>query len=417
MNVRGFISRVFRSAVARNYSHLTIANIAAMVISFCIYPFVIRTLGGEQYGLYVFAFSVMSYFVDVVAFGLNMPSVRMIVEAEGDKPAVDRVVSGVMYVRGFFMLVSVLVFAVMVFALDRLSANRLLYFIVFLQLLNTWLLPKWYFQARQQMQYVTYPAVVWRLISVPFILLFVSGPDDLIVYSLISTATVLVSLVHPLWQMFVVDRVKLVGVSFSSLRAMVKDGTPFFVSGIVGSIREETATILIGIFLGMRDVALYDLARKVVSLPRLLIQNINQALFPDAIKSGLQRIQKIMVYEWLIGIAMMVGVAVLGYWAVVILGGHDMVDACPVAIILSVTVLTWLVVGGYIALIFVPNGHYTLVSTDQIVSFVVFLCVALPLLYVYGNVYSMAIAVSVSGIAEVVYCWIYARRIMNKLTK
>ena len=157
-------------------------------------------------------------------------------------------------------------------------------------------------------------------------------------------------------------------------------------------------------------MAIYDLANKVVSIPRTLIMNINRALYPDVLSTGKYDVRKILRYEYLLGLLVVVGVALFGYWAVLLLGGVSMIEAYGVSIILSLSIITWFVVGAYINFIFVPAGVYRYVTIKQAVAVAGFMIFCAPLMYFYGNVYAFAISFVVSEFVELAYCHIVSRR-------
>ena len=194
-------------------------------------------------------------------------------------------------------------------------------------------------------------------------------------------------------------------VSIKSLKNYFNDGLPFFWSSVTGIIKQESVTIIIGSFFGMRDVAFYDLANKIIIIPRLLTTSINSALFPK-IMENVQKsvIKKIIKYETLIGFAVIVGVIILGYWIILLLGGIQMVGSYPIAIILSITVLVWLVVGCYINFIFVPENKYYFVTRNQLVALVTFIVFCIPGVLLFHNILIVVSSLTLSGLAEIVYC-------------
>lgn len=405
------LKKLWHSAVARNYSHLTVAAFAATLISLIIYPIAIRRLGEEQYGYYVFGLALMNYFVDFVVMGMRMPSVKLLVEAADNRSRINHIISCMAYIRTAMSLVCALVFIVLLFSIDSLRQHAAVYLLAFLQLGSSWLLPQSYFQAQQRMQYITYPAIVCRLLTIPLIVVFVKSPSDLALFVLFSSLSVLAATILPLWQMFVKEGVKLVRVNWSDVVKMLCCGSPFFVSNIIVSIREHTTTVLIGLLLGMSEVSIYDLAKKVVMLPRMFIQNINQAVFPDAIGKSADYVRKVLRIEYVIGCITMLLVVALGYWAVLLLGGEGMTNAYYVAILLSTSTITWLVKGGYVYMVFIPQDKSMLVLRSQIVAFTSFFAVALPLLFWLQNVYALAIAFCFSGIAELMACRFFTKKL------
>ena len=103
-------------------------------------------------------------------------------------------------------------------------------------------------------------------------------------------------------------------------------------------------------------------------------------------------------------------IAAFGYWAVLILGGKNMVGAYPLAVIQSITIYTWLIVGCYINFVFIPKNRYNLVATNQFVAMVSFLLLAVCSLLFYKNVIIIVSAFAISHIAEIIYCRDAVRR-------
>jgi PST family polysaccharide transporter len=183
------------------------------------------------------------------------------------------------------------------------------------------------------------------------------------------------------------------------------DATPFFLSTSAGMIKEQTVAILIGVFFGMKDVAIYDLANKIVAVPRLLLTSVNGALFPNIIsKSSNELIKKILRYQVYLCLLIIGFIALLGKWVVVLMGGVSMLGSYPLAIILSVTILPWLIVSSFIYFVFVPTNNYYFVTKNQLVALISFVVYAAIGLLFINNIYVLAAALSLSGLTEIVFC-------------
>ena len=66
--------------VLENYFFMTALQIISSLFGILIYPYIIRVIGAESYGLYVFALSVASYFIGFISFGFTFPAVKGIIE-------------------------------------------------------------------------------------------------------------------------------------------------------------------------------------------------------------------------------------------------------------------------------------------------------------------------------------------------
>jgi hypothetical protein len=114
--------------------------------------------------------------------------------------------------------------------------------------------------------------------------------------------------------------------------------------------------------------------------------------------------RKVVWAEVCIGLGAIVMVAALGYWAVLLLGGEGLIAAYPVSVILSVTVMTWLVAGALIYFYIIPSGKTYYITINQIIAMIVTFLIAGVGLYITHNVYVLASALAVAGLAEIGFC-------------
>jgi PST family polysaccharide transporter len=391
--------------VIENYFFMTALQIINSLFGILIYPYLIRVLGAESYGLYVFALSVTSYFIGFISFGFSFPAVKAIVENKENLQVKNQIVSSIFTAKLYLSIISILVFTVLIFTIPIMRENWIIFSICFTQIIAEVLFPVWYFQGVQKMKIVTYIQLGFRILSLPFIFIFIKTSSDCWIYVLIASLSLISGSVTSIIFLRKTEKIKYKLESFHSLKSYFNDAMPFFWSSTTGTIKQESVTIIIGAFFGMRDVAIYDLANKIILLPRMLTMSINGALFPKMIEN----IQKSMVknvikYETIIGFAVIAGVAIFGRWIILLLGGSLMLDSYPLAIVLSVTVLVWLVVGSYISFIFVPNNRYYFVTQNQFVAFGTFFLFCIPGVLIFHNIFVVVIALSLSGLCEIVYC-------------
>ena len=391
--------------VIENYFFMTALQIINALFGILIYPYLIRVLGANSYGLYVFAFSVTTYFVSFISFGFNMPAVKLTVQNITNIQKKNEILSSIFTAKALLAAMSCLVFLVLLFTVPFLKLHKLVFLICFCQIFAEVLFPVWYFQAIQKMRIVTLIQLGFRFLSLPFIFLFIKKPDDYWMYALIATLSVLLSGISSVIYLKRNENIRYSFVSLNTLKSYFQDAMPFFWMNSTSTIKQESVTIIIGSFFGMRDVALFDLANKIILLPRMLTTSINGALFPKLIENIQKEVvKKIILYETLLGLGVMGGVVIFGHWIILILGGTAMLDSYPLAIILSATVLVWLVVGCYISFIFVPNNRYYFVTWNQFVAFGTFFIFCLAGLLLYHNIMMVVIALSLSGLCEIVYC-------------
>jgi PST family polysaccharide transporter len=78
--------------------------------------------------------------------------------------------------------------------------------------------------------------------------------------------------------------------------------------------------------------------------------------------------------------------------------------------LLSVTILTWLVVGAMIYFYIVPSGKMYYVTVNQLIAMASTFVFAGIGLYCTHSVYALAAGLALSGLIEIVFCCTLIRR-------
>lgn len=407
-------TKVFNNKkVIENYFFMTLLQILNSLFYLLIYPFLIRTLGTESYGIYVFAFSISVYFVSLVQFGFDTPALKLISQFPNDKALHSEVISTVFFSKSALFFLSLIIFFVLLITIDVFRANYWLFIICYFQVFSNILFPTWYFQGIQKMKVVTYIQLSLKLISLPILFVFINHPDDIIKFAAITISTGLLGGIIAMLILRYSNSIKLIWVPIHKLKLGFKDAVPFFLSSSMNTIKQQTATILIGSFFTMTDVALYDLAMKIYTIPTTLLQSINGALFPKMLTAELATIKKVIKIENIIGVFSILFFIFFGKIIISIMGGEQMQGAYYILIILSFGVFTALTVGAIFSFIFIPKGLYKYVAINQFYALFVFFLVILIGLAFYPNMLIIPLAIAISAFTELAYCYFLLKR--NKI--
>mgnify|MGYP003498698944 FL=1 len=398
------------ATVAENYVFMTVLQALNMCFYLLVYPFLIRVLGVDSYGLYVYAAAVVALFVTFVSFGYDLPAAKRIAENVGDKNAMSQILSEVTTSKLLLEVFAMIVYLGLFLLLPKMQANPILFAIVFFQTITNIFFPQWYFQGVQRMRVVTYIQVAFKVLSLPFLFWFLHDAQDNWVYALIVTITAIAGGVVAWLIIIYKDGIKVRLVSLSAIQVSIRNALPFFLSNTTGVIKEQGVVLLIGQFLGMNDVAIYDLANKIILIPRTLFSKLNDALFPKMMaQQNESRRRKILIGEIVIGLASIALIAIFGYWAVLLLGGASMMSSYAVSVILSVTILTWLVVGALIYFYIIPSGKAFYITVNQLVALLTTFVFAGVGLFFTHSVYLLAVSLALSGLIEILFCSIVVR--------
>lgn len=398
--------------VIENYVFMTILQLLNSFFYLLIYPYLIRVLGNENYGTFVFATSVVSYFSLFINFGLGMPGVKSIAESKDDIKKQSDTVSCIFTAQTYLFFISVVLFCIMLYTIPVFKANYWVFIWCFLLVYSNVLFPGWYFQGIQNMKVITYINLAFKIISLPFIIFFVEEKDDLEVYAMIVSMSTLLGAFIAFGMLYWKYGLRVEWVRISRLRVWFKDGAPFFYSHLSGYLKEYSIPIIIGTFFGMKEVAIYDLANRIILVPRTLFMNVNTAIFPKLVVDAKANIVKKIIWaEALASFLVILIIAIFGRWIIRIMGGDMMMDSYYLSILLSITVLTWMVVGAYNNFVFIPKGRYYFITKNQVLALVSFLAFSILGLFLYKDILVFGAALAFSGLLEIAYCVLITKKI------
>lgn len=397
--------------VLENYVFMTMLQVLNSLFYFIIYPFLIRTIGKENFGLYTFVMSVVGYFVSVVSFGFDYPAAKEIAQNVHSKYVKQNTLSCIFTAKIYLEAIALIIFTSLIFSIPFLYKNWELLSICFFNTVVGILFPNWYFQGIQRMRIVTFIQIFFKLVSLPLIFWFISDPKDITKFAIIVTSLNVIGGLASAYIIYFKEKIIIRWMPYKELKVWFKNGLPFFFTTAVTTIKLQSIPVIIGALFSMSDVALYDLAYKIFLVPQVLLGSINGALFPKIVATNVRsNIKKILRYELLLGLLVILIIAFWGKWIICILGTVDMLGAYPIAVALSFGCLTFLLVGAYISFIFVPQEKYILVSRNQIFATIIFFVFTTLGLILWKNILSIAIAWSIAQLSEILYCKIMIKK-------
>ena len=366
--------------VIENYFFMTLLLVLNSFFGLLIYPYIIKSLGKDTYGIFVFASTVVNYFIYFVSFGFDLYGVRKISENPSNTAVKSVIVSKIFSTKIYLEIISVLIFSLLFF------------------------FPTWYFQGIQKMRVVSLIQLFFKLLSLPFIFICVKESSDLLIFSIIMISSSLFGAFVAFFYLIKIEKLTIQVFHWKNVYDYVKESSYFFYTNIANMSKTETIKLIIGIKYGMGDLAIFDLAQKVISIPMILLSNINGALFPKMIQSfNVEYLKKVMNFERLLGLIAIISVILLGKFAIRVLGDSGMELAYPLSIILSFTIFIFLQTGVYLYLILIPKGFDRSVLDNQIIAFISIMIFILLGINFFNSIFVLPICLVLSGIMEIIY--------------
>ena len=398
------------SLVLSNYLYGTSATIANALISLLIYPYVIRALGIEKYGLYAFAMIIANTIIQIESTPFNLPFGKDVAMAGNNTLKKSEIFSTVMSAKLLLIASFSLIFFPVVILLPQAEPYRMLLIISYLSILGNPFMPNWYYQAIQKTKIIAYIQISIRLLSIPFILLLIKEPYHIIRFAIIYTAsTLLCALVSFIY----LKKKECLIIIFTPLQKSwqaIRRCVPTLTDTLSESFIKHLAGIMVGSAFGMVEMAYYDLANKLTQVISYCLSGINNALMPYVVSTNKRNMaDKMIRYEILLGLLITALVVLIGKPAIWLLGGSEMEPAYLLTIILTIALLADFISDGIISLLLIPSGKLKEIPYGRYIALASFLLFC-PFVSYFSYIYTILAILIASVLRFLYFCNLYTRK-------
>ncbi|MCX6194268.1 MAG: oligosaccharide flippase family protein [Cytophagales bacterium] len=269
-------------SVIQNFLSLGVLQVGNYILPLISFPYLYRVIGIENFGIISLASIFNQYFILFVDFGFNIYGVKMISENRNDREFSKTFFVSVTIAQLLLLIISGLIYFPIVYLFPSLYHFRVTYFISFLSVVGSMLMPMWLFQGLQLMKYVTFSSILVKSISILLILLLVKAKDDYLCVPLIyGIGAVLLGLISLIYACKIL-KINIRVVSFSAQRLVniLKDSSSYFLSRIAVSFYTVSNGFIIGLILGNISLGYYVVAEKIYSLIQSIYNPINGSIYP-----------------------------------------------------------------------------------------------------------------------------------------
>lgn len=383
-----------KKTIIQNTLSLLILQGSLYIVPLITFPYLVRVLGIETFGLLAFATATIAFFRGVVEYGFNLTATKQITDHHHDTTKISEIFSSVLIAKFLLSIACLFILFLLTLSFEIFAQNKELFFITFLIIFGDMLFPVWFFQGIENMKLITYLQIAYKTLFVALILLFVHHQDDFLLVPLLDSVG---SILIGIFSLYYVKRKYAIKISLVNVNAIItqlNDGFHVFLSRITVILYTSLNTFVLGLMTNNALVGIYAIAEKIYMAMRGLLNPFVQAIFPYLVKKYKEN--KIEYYKTVrtinIWYALTLAIFSLGtyifcdYLFYLISGkynlqGSDILQIFAIALMFAIGTL-------YSNLLVVKNQSY-LLSKITFISMLFNIIFIVPVIYAY-NIYGLA---------------------------
>jgi len=269
-----------RKKLAGNFISLSLVQGLSILFPLITFPYLLRVLGVEGFGIFTLIQTFIMYFDLLVSFGFGLTATQQVSNNTTDSHKLKQIIASVYFIKILLFAFSVLVFLTCSIFISYLHEHILLVLISPLYLLGNLLFPDWYFQGIQKMRNITIVAFISKIISFLLIILLVKNRSH-IVYAVFSMS--IGNLIAGVIGFFIMAK----AISFKMEKpakgfviSMFRESGYVFTSIILAPLYSSVNIFILQAFTNPLMVGYYAIAEKVSSAVAMFTSIANRTFYP-----------------------------------------------------------------------------------------------------------------------------------------
>jgi PST family polysaccharide transporter len=283
-----------------NFVSMGLIQVANLVFPLITFPYLVRILGIERYGLITFAQSYIQYFLIITDYGFALSAARDISVHKDNQDKRSHILSAVLYTKLLLAGCCFLFLVLTLITVPRFHEARLVYILSFGVVIGDILFPTWFFQAVERMKYVTALNISIKSFFLIMVFIFVRTSEDYIYVPLFNSLGYLCVGLISMYLLKHTFHVTLSFPNFSLIRQQLTAGSYIFVSMLSINFCSTTNSFVLGFLVGNVAVGYYAGAEKIILAALALFYPLFQSTYPHIVRTmsenareGLRKVRKL----------------------------------------------------------------------------------------------------------------------------
>lgn len=268
------------STLNKNIFYLAIVQGSSYILPLITFPYLVRVLGPEYFGLLGFCQASMQYLVLLTDYGFNWTATQQIAKNKHDKKELTDIFWSVIFSKLFLAIGAFLILIIACLLIPQYTAVWYILLAFSPLVLGNIIYPVWFFQGMEKMKWITLCTISARCLIIPLTFMFVHSKDDVWIAAMIQGS---VNFLAGLIGLCLIMRKHWVhGMIFNltKIKSSLSDGWHVFISTSAISLYTTSTTVILGFVAGPVAVGYFNAANTIRNAAQGLLNPITQAIYP-----------------------------------------------------------------------------------------------------------------------------------------
>jgi PST family polysaccharide transporter len=235
--------KIQESVVYRNFTYLFINQFFNLIVPLLVFPFLLKTLGLELFGLYSFAYSATLFCFMFCDYGFNFSGSKYIAINKLDIQKRDTAFSAIVTLKGLIAIVISILWIVFVFYYP-IFKNNLNFGLILGNAINL----QWFFQGIEKLGwYSTINSVIKLASNIAILVLVKSAADINLIPLIYSSAFILTGLITYVIAIYS-EKISFISSSIITFKQFLKEGFDYFITISTTSLVFNGTIIILSFF-------------------------------------------------------------------------------------------------------------------------------------------------------------------------
>ena len=263
-----------------NIFFVGLVQIFSLIAPLITYPYLVSVLGMDLYGMVITAQVMVGYATLLIDFGSNSVCAKDIAINHNNPYELSKIVTNVLMTRCILALICFLIYLCVILCIETYRSHLLLYLLSYLLIANELLYPQFFFQGMENLKVSSILNISIKFIFIGLVFVLVKNHTDYLLVPVLYALGYTIAGIVALYIMYTKYHIRFVNTKLKNVIYLFKSCFPLLSTDFICTIKDKWNYILIGNYVGMADVVIYDLGIRISGLICRPANVITTVLFP-----------------------------------------------------------------------------------------------------------------------------------------